>query len=260
MTAKEIETVCANFNQNPTGIDEQKALASALGQRRCLLVGPDGIDVPRTVALWAFCEQTGSQGRRDGKTADEVVADAVQRLPASPYSGEPLFEGKTSDGVDYSKVPLKKQRLIAFAALGATGYELGNEEDTLDAVMASPMPRKWQRIADQLTALDSDESESAQIMKLKIKQRLWWSKAVASPVMLAAVPFSKTPIVANNNAEVRKLLHAKLRTDSELMAFLVDFFKDVASRVGSGMDRNQKETLLLQLHSVDEIVAALRMV
>lgn len=259
MTAKEIETVCANFNQNPTGIDEQKALASALGQRRCLLVGTDGIDIPRTVALWSFCEQTGSQGRRDGKTADEVVAEAVQRLPASPYSGEPLFEGKTSDGVDYSKVPLKKQRLIAFAVLG-TGHELGYEEDTLDAVMASPMPRKWQRIADELAVLDADESETAQIMKLKIKQRLWWSKAVASPVMLAAVPFSKTPIVVSNNAEVRKLLHAKLRTDSDLMAFLVDFFRDVASRVGSGMDRNQKENLLLQLHSVDEIVAALRMV
>jgi hypothetical protein len=44
------------------------------------------------------------------------------------------------------------------------------------------------------------------------------------------------------------------------MAFMVDFFKDVARRVGSGMDRNQKENLLLQLHSVDEIVAALRMV
>lgn len=259
MTSKEIETVCANFNQNPTGIDEQKALTSALGQRRCLLVGPDGIDVPRTVALWAFCEQTGSQGRRDGKTADEIVAEAVQRLPASPYSGEPLFEGKTSDGVDYTKVPLKKQRLIAFAVLG-TRHELGDEEDTLDAVMASPMPRKWQRIADELAVVDADESESAQIMKLKIKQRLWWSKAVASPVMLAAVPFSKTPIVASNNAEVRKLLHAKLRTDSDLMAFLIDFFKDTARRMGSGMDRNQKENLLLQLHSVDEIVAALRVV
>ena len=259
MTSKEIETVCVNFNQNPTGIDEQKALTSALGQRRCLLVGPDGVDVPRTVALWAFCEQTGSQGRRDGKTADEVVAEATQRLPASPYSGEPLFEGKTGDGIDYSKVPLKKQRLIAFAALG-TGRELGDEEDTLDAVMASPMPRKWQRLADELAALDADESETAQIMKLKIKQRLWWSKAVASPVMLAAVPFGKTPIAASNNAEVRKLLHTKLRTDSDLMAFMVDFFKDVARRVGSGMDRNQKENLLLQLHSVDEIVAALRMV
>lgn len=258
MTSKEIETVCANFNQNPTGIDEQKALASALGQRRCLLVGPDGVDVPRTVALWAFCEQTGSQGRRDGKTAGEVVAEATQRLPASPYSGEPLFEGKTGDGIDYSKVPLKKQRLIAFAVL--SGHGLGDEEDTLDAVMASPMPRKWQRLADELVAVDADESETAQIMKLKIKQRLWWSKAVASPVMLAAVPFSKTPIAASNNAEVRKLLHAKLRTDSDLMAFMVDFFKDVARRVGSGMDRNQKENLLLQLHSVDEIVAALRMV
>lgn len=258
MTSKEIETVCANFNQNPTGIDEQKALASALGQRRCLLVGPDGVDVPRTVALWAFCEQTGSQGRRDGKTAGEVVAEATQRLPASPYSGEPLFEGKTGDGIDYSKVPLKKQRLIAFAVL--SGHGLGDEEDTLDTVMASPMPRKWQRLADELLAVDADESETAQIMKLKIKQRLWWSKAVASPVMLAAVPFSKTPIAASNNAEARKLLHAKLHTDSDLMAFMMDFFKDVARRVGSGMDRNQKENLLLQLHSVDEIVAALRMV
>ena len=258
MTSKEIETVCVNFNQNPTGIDEQKALTFALGPRRCLLVGPDGVDVPRTVALWAFCEQTGSQGRRDGKTAGEVVAEATQRLPASPYSGEPLFEGKTVDGIDYSKVPLKKQRLIAFAVLSSHG--LGDEEDTLDAVMASPMPRKWQRLADELAALDADESETAQIMKLKIKQRLWWSKAVASPVMLAAVPFSKTPIAASNNTEVRKLLHAKLRTDSDLMAFMVDFFKDVARRVGSGMDRNQKENLLLQLHSVDEIVAALRMV
>jgi hypothetical protein len=260
MTTDEIKRAIENFNQDPTNLDAQKELALKFGSRRCLLVNVDGIDTERTIALWTFCEQTGSNGRRDGKTAAELVAEAVQRLPASPYSGEPLFGGKTSDGVDYSKVPLKKQRLIAFAALGATGYELGDEEDTLDAVMASPMPRKWQHIADQLTALDSDESESAQIMKLKIKQRLWWSKAVASPVLLAAVPFSNTPIVASNNAEVRKHLHAKLRTDSDLMAFLIDFFKDVASRVGSGMDRNQKETLLLQLHSVDEIVAALRMV
>ena len=44
------------------------------------------------------------------------------------------------------------------------------------------------------------------------------------------------------------------------MAFLVDFFKETARRMGSGMDRTQKENLLLQLHSVDEIVAALRMV
>lgn len=259
MTTDEIKRALENFNQDPTNLDAQKELALKFGSRRCLLVSADGIDTERTIALWTFCEQTGSNGRRDGKTAAELVAEVVQRLPASPYSGEPLFEGKTSDGVDYSKVPLKKQRLIAFAVLG-TGHELGDEEDALDAVMASPMPRKWQRIADELAVLDADESETAQIMKLKIKQRLWWSKATSSLVMLAAVPFSKTPIVANNNTEVRKLLHAKLRTDSDLMAFLVDFFRETARRMGSGMDRTQKENLLLQLHSVDEIVAALRMV
>jgi hypothetical protein len=259
MTTDEIKRAIENFNQDPTNLDAQKELALKFGSRRCLLVNVDGIDTERTIALWTFCEQTGSNGRRDGKTAAELVAEAVQRLPASPYSGEPLFGGKTSDGVDYSKVPLEKQRLIAFAVLG-TGHELGDEEDTLDAVMASPMPRKWQRIADELAVLDADESETAQIMRLKIKQRLWWSKATASPVMLAAVPFGKTPIAASNSAEARKLLHAKLRTDSDLMAFLVDFFKETARRMGSGMDRTQKENLLLQLHSVDEIVAALRMV
>ncbi len=49
-----------------------------------------------------------------------------------------------------------------------------------------------------------------------------------------------------------------LRTSSDLQAFLVDWFPDVARRTSSGMTRTLVENLLLELSETDDILAKLR--
>jgi hypothetical protein len=56
---------------------------------------------------------------------------------------------------------------------------------------------------------------------------------------------------------VRRLLQKRLPEIGQFDAFVADYFADVANRCGAGFDRLAKETLLLKLHELDEIVAAL---
>ena len=49
-----------------------------------------------------------------------------------------------------------------------------------------------------------------------------------------------------------------LRIDSDLMAFCLDYFPEVHRRFASGMDRTQKESLLLELADLDALAEALR--
>lgn len=56
---------------------------------------------------------------------------------------------------------------------------------------------------------------------------------------------------------VRKLLGAVLPTASDLEAFCLDFFPDVAARFASGQNRVDRDNLLLQIADGDQLVAAL---
>ena len=59
-------------------------------------------------------------------------------------------------------------------------------------------------------------------------------------------------------ASLRALLGEILRTSSDLHAFLIDWFPDVAKRTTSGMTRDACESLLFELHKTDEILSNLR--
>lgn len=71
-----------------------------------------------------------------------------------------------------------------------------------------------------------------------------------SPAVGAAPTYSRP--------SVRRLLEGVLRTDSDLMAFLLDYFPEVYRRISSGMDRTSKHNLLLQLVDSNQIVASLQ--
>lgn len=59
-------------------------------------------------------------------------------------------------------------------------------------------------------------------------------------------------------ATLRQLLSQCLRTASDLDAFILDYFPSVYRRFGGGMDRTQRENLLLTLAEPSEILSALR--
>lgn len=56
---------------------------------------------------------------------------------------------------------------------------------------------------------------------------------------------------------LRALLFDVLRTDSDLEAFLLDYFPDVKRRVSSGMIRDAKVNLLLEVEDLEQIYAML---
>lgn len=62
----------------------------------------------------------------------------------------------------------------------------------------------------------------------------------------------------SRSTALRQQLQRKLRIDSDLMAFCLDHFPEVHRRFASGMDRTQKESLLLELVDMDAIAEALR--
>ena len=74
--------------------------------------------------------------------------------------------------------------------------------------------------------------------------------------------FTSPPSVAAQRgptrASLRALLGEVLRTSSDVQSFLIDWFPDVARRIGSSMTRDLIEDLLFQLHDTDEILAKLR--
>jgi hypothetical protein len=59
-------------------------------------------------------------------------------------------------------------------------------------------------------------------------------------------------------AAVRRLIHAALRSDSDLDAFLIDHFRSVEQCLSTGMDRVQKVNLLLKHCELEEIISMLR--
>jgi len=72
----------------------------------------------------------------------------------------------------------------------------------------------------------------------------------------SGVPIAPTDVaepVILTRASVRKLLAAKLKTDSDSEAFCLDYFPKTADLFSSGMDRKQKVNLLLQREELGEI-------
>lgn len=60
-----------------------------------------------------------------------------------------------------------------------------------------------------------------------------------------------------SRAAVRKLLNAILNTDPDLDAFALDYFPEVKQRFTAGMERILKVNLLLEKHSISEIIEKL---
>lgn len=78
--------------------------------------------------------------------------------------------------------------------------------------------------------------------------------AIAGPTQGSSPQTAQT----YSRPEVRRLLEGVLRTDSDLMAFLLDYFPEVYRRLSSGMDRTSKHNLLLQIVDSSQIVATLQ--
>ncbi|MBL9044738.1 MAG: hypothetical protein JNM83_24215, partial [Myxococcales bacterium] len=64
--------------------------------------------------------------------------------------------------------------------------------------------------------------------------------------------------VSIHRAQLRELLFSALRTDSDFVAFALDYFPDVQQKFSSGMDRVSKVNLLLESEDSDEILKALQ--
>jgi predicted phosphodiesterase len=63
--------------------------------------------------------------------------------------------------------------------------------------------------------------------------------------------------VSIHRAQLRELLFSVLRTDSDFVAFVLDYFPEVQQKFSSGMDRTSKVNLLLESEDSDEILKAL---
>ena len=63
--------------------------------------------------------------------------------------------------------------------------------------------------------------------------------------------------VSIHRAQLRELLFSVLRTDSDFVAFVLDYFPEVQQKFSSGMDRVSKVNLLLESEDSDEILKAL---
>ena len=68
-----------------------------------------------------------------------------------------------------------------------------------------------------------------------------------------SAPAEESEHVPVTRASVRKLLTAKLKTDSDSDAFCIDHFPDTAEMFSAGMDRKQKVNLLFQREDLGEI-------
>lgn len=87
-----------------------------------------------------------------------------------------------------------------------------------------------------------------------------------NPTQSTAFPGASDPLAAESRtspsrtAELRKLIARKLRLDSDLDAFCLDYFPEIKRRFTLGMDRLQKESLLLECADTDELAERLRTV
>lgn len=254
-TSQDIKTACETYNEKPKDHDAQKALRQAVGHLCILIMDGDKIDVARTVSAWAFCEQTGANKVAGGKKADDVLQVATGVLPASPYDGRALFEDKTPDGVDYGLVSQERRRWIAFARL--TGEPIGTEQEAVDA--AAEPTLHMQRIGKKLAELEAKPTKSAdeERMLLDVRLRMQWTRdKVTQPV-----PVSRSVFVSGGDIgipQLRAILQKRLRSASDFDGWVLDHFRSVFNRFGSGMDRTSKETLLLTCVTTEELAAAMR--
>lgn len=68
----------------------------------------------------------------------------------------------------------------------------------------------------------------------------------------------KEALSPSRTFELRKTLARRLRLDSELDAFCLDFFPHIKRHFSLGMDRTLKESMLLELADPDELAERLR--
>ena len=256
-TITEVRQACERYNSKPDH-DALRALAELLGVVRCIYFSTEDkskIDVERTARLYEFCVLTRSQGRNDAKTAADITQSVVGVLEASPYDGRPLFEGKTAEGVDYGPIPAEKRRWISFGRL--TGEVTCSEQQAVDSVMANSY--HMQRVGAKLTALEAKQPKNAedQRLLLDVDLRLSWTPEDATTRRQDP---AKGPVEAGSGrgrADLRALLGQACRTATDLDAFVLDAFPAIHRRYSAGMERTQRENLLLTHAEEAEIRQAL---
>lgn len=257
-TANEVKAVCEQYNADPKNHDAQKELRRALRDAGVLMLEGDKIDVGRTVNAWVHCDQTGASKVAGGKTADEVLQVATGVLPASPYSGIPLFEDKTPDGVDYREVTQERRRWISFAQL--TGEPIGTEQQAVDSAVLPSY--HMQRIGKKLKELEDKPAKTAdeQRLLLAVDLRMQWTRDRVLPEARSTTPtqINASFVGETGRPQVRDLLHDRLRVSSDFDAFVQDYFPGIYRRFSSGMDRLSKENILLQGESTENVLAAMR--
>lgn len=258
MTANEVKAACEQYNAEPKNHDAQKELRRVLRGAGVLILEGDKIDVDRTVKAWVFSDQTGANKVAGGKTADEVLQVVTGVLPASPYSGIPLFEDKTPEGVDYREVPQERRRWISFARL--TGEPIGTEQEAVDSAL-HPDSLHMKRIGKKLKELEDKPAKTAdeQRLLLAVDLRMQWTRDRPAVRDMPPTPVSVPFVGETGRPQVRALLADRLRASSDFDAFLQDYFPKIYRRLSSGMDRITKENILLDSEPTESVLAALRL-
>ncbi len=217
--------------------------------------------------------------------------DRLRRFPlhlcASPQGEAPRVEllrsGNRLDGIILSGRSLCDTRS---ANDPQVGYSLGRFEGSPQSLKFSLWPRRFHSrrsvfLADQdFDELDGDQvsltlgssaASDAQRSGERItrgsesnprpdpaSERGGWGSETGPSRSAPSEPTRSAGKGKPSRPAVRRLLEGMLRTDSDLMAFLLDYYPEVYRRTSSGMDRTSKHNLLLQLVDTHHIVDTLQ--
>lgn len=262
-TIRTFQAAVQRFNENSSDADARSALATASQGLRVLVRGPNGlIDIEESSQILAFAIETGQAGEEGALTAEQLFAELLPRIEADPITGAPLRKGKTTQRplIDWSRVPMHLRRLAAYAAEkrdpAADNAELAAHALSGGAPTDAP---PWSRLARELAELEGKKVKSLDEEKLllRVGQRLYFQSGQESPsssVTSTAGELSPTM----GRPALRAAIHQKLRTDSDLTGFLLDFFPKAYRQMSGGMVRDAKINLLLDYYSVAEIAQALK--
>jgi len=217
--------------------------------------------------------------------------DQLRRFPlhvcASPQGEAPRVEllrsGNRLDGVILSGRGLCDTRA---ASDPQVGYSLGRFEGSPQSLKFSLWPRRFHSkrsvfLADQdFDELDGDQvsltlGSAASSEDPRSGERITrggesnprpdpgserggWGSETGPSRSAPSEPARSAGKGKPSRPSVRRLLEGMLRTDSDLMAFLLDYYPEVYRRTSSGMDRTSKHNLLLQLVDTHHIVDTLQ--
>lgn len=274
MNEAKIRAAITTLNKKPADETAKESLTAQIGTYRVLVRTPNGkIDADETIENLAFAIETAETSIEGCLTIGEFFAKPKPVFAADPIDGRALRKGKTVSEpiVDWSAVTEERKRLAGYAAMiGELPYrEMKFPSEKMAEELGRPgqLPAPWPRLALKLGDLDAKakggDKEARRIVE-EIDDRLVFKKeqgAVGgrtnhvSPTEVQA-PVEVLPIAGTiTRPYVRDMIDDVLRIDSELDAFLGDFYPAVYRQISGQMTRTQKVNILLTAgHDLSEIL------